>query len=40
VNDLDPVVLLKQGRAPVVAAHDAAVEFDSDTRRRQIELSN
>jgi len=40
VDDLDAVVVLKHGRAPVVTAHHGAVQFDGDTRGRKIELGD
>lgn len=40
VHDLDPVAVLKQGRAPVVAAYHDAVPLDGNSRRGQIKLGD
>jgi hypothetical protein len=38
MNDLDPILVLKHRRAPVVAAHDGPIQFDGNPRRGQIKL--
>ena len=38
MDDLDPILVLKHGRAPVVAAHDREVQLDRNPSRRQIKL--
>ena len=37
VNYLDVITIMKNGGGPLVAAHDAVVEFDRDPRRLQRE---
>jgi hypothetical protein len=38
VHDLDPVIVVQHRVAPLAAAHDLAIEFDRDSRGRQIKL--
>jgi hypothetical protein len=40
VNNLDPIVLVKHSLAPLTTSHDLAVEFNRNSRRGQIELSD
>jgi len=40
VDDLDPIVVTQIGRAPLVAAHNGAIQLDGDSGGRQIELGD
>jgi len=40
VDDLDPIVVAHIRRAPFVATHDGAIQLDSDSRGRQVELGD
>jgi hypothetical protein len=40
MDDLDPIVVVKLCRAPIVAAHDGTVQFDCDSRGRQVKLGD
>jgi hypothetical protein len=38
VHYLDPIFVLEERRTPISAAHDSAIQFNSDSRGRQLEL--
>jgi len=40
VDDLDPIVVAQLRRDPFVATHDNAIQFDGNSRGRQVELGN
>lgn len=40
MDNLDPIVVIKQRTAPVVATHDDTIQFDGDSRGRQVELAD
>ena len=40
VNNLDPIVVVKQSIGPLSAANDVAIEFNRNSRGWQIELSD
>jgi hypothetical protein len=40
VDDLDPIFVMKLDRAPLAAAYDCAIQFDSDSLCGKIELGD
>jgi hypothetical protein len=40
VDNLDPIVVVKHSIGPLTTANDLAVEFNRNSRRGQIELSD
>ena len=40
VHDLDPVIIVQNCLAPLAATHHFAIEFDRDSRGRQIKLAD
>jgi hypothetical protein len=40
VNNLDLVVIMKNGTAPIAATHDNAIEFDRNSRGWKIKVCN